>query len=175
VIGSLDFQAHAHDLVFKPSGDLGRDPTEIELRRALSSAYYGLFHCLTTAGSMPFFSGGEAIRFQAARAFNHAAMRKVCDSYVRSPLRPFAPPLEHLSPRAPDRRLIGVAVAFGQLQDDRHAADYDLSAAIEFDYVAQLVRLAQQAVAQFHEVQALPETTVFLIALLLADRWTRRG
>lgn len=175
MIDPSEFGTHAWDLVFKPSGHSRRDPTEIELRRALSSAYYGLFHCLTTAGSMPFTAGGEAIRFQAARAFNHSAMRKVCDAYVRSPLRPFAPPLEHLSPHAPDRRLIRVAAAFGQLQDGRHAADYDLSASIDFDYVAQLVRVARLAHAQWYDIKSLPETTVFLTALLLADRWTRRG
>jgi len=46
----------------------------------VSSAYYGLFHRLTTAGSMLFAIGGEPLRFQAARAFSHTAMRKICDA-----------------------------------------------------------------------------------------------
>ncbi len=150
-------------------------PDEVIARRALSSAYYGLFHRLTTAGAAPFVLGGDALRFQAARAFNHAAMRKVCDAYVRSPERPFPPSLEQLNPSKPDPRLIGVARAFARLQEGRYAADYDLSAAIQTADAARLVGLAETALADFDAIQSLPETTTFLAALLLADRWTRRG
>ena len=145
------------------------------LRRALSSAYYGLFHRLTTAGSMPFATGGEPLRFQATRAFSHTAMRKVCDAYVRSPERPFPPGLAPLNPSNPDSRLARVAGAFALLQEGRYTADYDLSTVIQTAYAARLVSLAETALADFDAIQSLPETTVFLAALLLADRWTRRG
>ena len=46
---------------------------------------------------------------------------------------------------------------------------------IERQYASDLVRLAETALADFDAVQSFPETTVFLAALLLADRWTRRG
>lgn len=148
---------------------------DVVLRRAVSSAYYGLFHRLTTAGSMPFVAGGEPLRFQAARAFSHSAMRKVCDAYVRSPARPFPPGLEQLSPSPPDKRLIEIALAFARLQEGRHVADYDLSAVVEAAYAVELVGFAETALADFDVIQSFPETTVFLTALLLADRWTRRG
>lgn len=166
---------HARELIGGRYGPPGSAFDETVLRRALSSAYYGLFHLLTTAGSMPFATGGEPLRFQAARAFSHAAMRKVCDAYVRSPARPFPTGLEKLSPEPPDKRLIGIALAFTRLQEGRHSADYDLSVVIEVAYTAELVSLAETALADFDAIQSLPETTVFLAALLLADRWTRRG
>ena len=166
---------HARALIGGQYGPPGSASNEVTLRRALSSAYYGLFHRLTTAGSMPFAAGGEPLRFQAARAFSHTAMRKVCDAYVRSPARPFPTGLEKLSPNPPDRRLIGIALAFARLQEGRHLADYDFSVVIEPPYAADLVRLAETALADFDAIQSLPETTVFLAALLLADRWTRRG
>lgn len=166
---------HARALI----ADIDAQPTsvsdDIAVRRAVSSAYYGLFHCLTTAGAAPFAAGGDALRFQAARAFNHAAMRKVCDAYVRSPERPFPPNLEQLNPSKPDPRLIEVARAFARLQEGRYSADYDLSAVIQTAYAARLVSLAETALADFDAIQPLPETTIFLAALLLADRWTRRG
>lgn len=168
------FHAHARSLVFRASG-FSASVTEVELRRAISSAYYGLFHTLTTAGSMLFAAGGDPLRFQAARAFSHTGMRKVCDAYIRSPQRPFPPTLEHLCPQPPDPRLIGIAAAFADLQDGRHASDYDLSAIIEVRYAINLVTVAGTALADFEQIQLLPETTVFLTALLLADRWTRRG
>lgn len=166
---------HARDLIGGQYGPPGSASDEVLLRRALSSAYYGLFHRLTTAGSMPFAVGGEPLRFQAARAFSHVAMRKVCDAYVRSPARPFPPGLEQLSPSPPDQRLVEIALAFTRLQEGRHLADYDLSAVIKASYVAELVAMAETALADFDAIQALPETIVFLTALLLADRWTRRG
>jgi len=175
VTQAFDFVWHARRLIVEQSIPSLKISGDIELRRALSSAYYGLFHKLTTAGSMPFAIGGESLRFQAARAFSHTAMRKVCDAYVRSPARPFPPGLEHLNPSAPDQRLASIANAFARLQEGRHAADYDLSTVIETPYAAELVRIAETALADFDAIQALPETTVFLTALLLSDRWTRRG
>ncbi len=166
---------HARELIGGQYARPGSMSEEVVLRRALSSAYYGLFHWLTTAGSMPFLLGGEPLRFQAARAFSHTAMRKVCDAYIRSPTRPFPPGLEHLSPSPPDTRLIGIALAFTRLQEGRHVADYDLSVVIEASYVTNVVAIAETALADFDAIQSLPETTVFLTALLLADRWTRRG
>lgn len=68
-----------------------------------------------------------------------------------------------------------IAVTFAELQDARHAADNEMSASYEFQFAAQLVNLAATALEDFDAVQHLPETTVFLIALPLADRWTRRG
>ncbi len=166
---------HARGLIDGQHGDEGGTPNDVILRRALSSAYYGLFHRLTTAGSMPFAAGGEPLRSQATRAFGHTAMRKVCDAYVRSPERPFPPGLAPLNPRDPNPRLIRVASAFALLQEGRYIADYDLSAVIQTAYAARLVGLAETALADFDAIQSFPETTVFLAALLLADRWTRRG
>lgn len=83
--------------------------------------------------------------------------------------------MEHLNPSTPDQRLIDVANAFARLQEGRHAADYDLFLVIKTSYAAELVRIAETALADFDAIEAQPETTVFLTALLLADRWTRRG
>lgn len=170
-----EFVRHARRLVVEQSSSPGGTSGDIELRRAVSSAYYGLFHRLTTAGSMLFAIGGEPLRFQAARAFSHTAMRKICDAYVRNPARPFSSGLEHLNPSTPDQRLIDVANAFARLQEGRHAADYDLSPVIKTSYAAELVRIAETALADFDAIEAQSETTLFLTALLLADRWTRRG
>ena len=172
---AADLVRYARELIGGQYARSGSATDDVVLRRAMSSAYYGLFHRLTTAGSMPFAAGGEPLRFQAARAFSHSAMRKVCDAYVRSPARPFPPGLEQLSPTPPDGRLIEIALAFTRLQEGRHVADYDLSAVIKASYAGELVGFAETALADLDAIQALPETTVFLTALLLADRWTRRG
>ncbi len=102
-------------------------------------------------------------------------MRKVCDAYVRSPSNPFPVGLEHLSQRPPPPQLVAIARAFGLLQESRHAADYDLFVTFEFEDAAEFVQLCRSAFNDFEVVKTLPETTIFLTALLLADRWTRRG
>ena len=68
-----------------------------------------------------------------------------------------------------------MAFAFSRLQEGRYVADYDLSAVIKASYVAELVAMAETALADFDAIQSLPETAVLFTALLLADRWTRRG
>lgn len=175
MISAAEWVAHARALISSAQNGREGRPAQINLRRAVSAAYYGLFHGLTTAGSEAFAGGGEALRFQAARAFSHTAMRKVCDAYVRSPTRPFAAGLNRLNERPSPPELIRVAVAFARLQEGRHAADYDLLVQFEFESAANFVRLAETALADLEAIRPLPETAVFLSALLLADRWGRRG
>lgn len=102
-------------------------------------------------------------------------MRKLCDAYVRSPERPFTNALNHLNTPAPDWRLIEIARAFAQLQEGRYAADYDTGNEFPLDQALALVFMAQASANTLGEIQSFPATRVFLTALLLADRWTRRG
>ena len=71
--------------------------------------------------------------------------------------------------------LIVVAQAFELLQENRFIADYDLLATFGFEDAERLVELAEAALTALDAVRTRPETTIFLTALLLADRWTRRG
>jgi len=174
-VNASDLQAHAHELIAYPTSNPTPNPSEVRLRRASSASYYALFHTLTASGSRMFSSGGDALKNQVTRAYNHAAMRKVCDAYVRSPNNPFPPLLAQLNPGAPDTRLINVARTFARLQDARHLADYDLASPISYSEVVALVAATDAALTDFQAIEALPETTIFPTALLLADRWTRRG
>ena len=171
---AADLQQHARTLMTQAAG-LPVLAADVLLRRALSASYYAVFHALTSAGARMVAPNSDVLRNQVARAFNHGAMRKVCDAYVRSPGKPFTAPLAQLNPSAPDQRLIQVADAFGHLQDARHAADYDLASAVNLADAARLLAAADLALSNFKGVQSAPDTEVFLTALLLADRWTRRG
>ena len=175
MISGDDWIAHARTLVAPGSDAAAAGPSQIELRRAVSAADYGLFHTLALAGSGIYAAGGERLRFQVTRAFSHTAMRKVCAAYVRSPAKPFTAGLEHLNRRPPSPELIVVAQAFELLQEGRYTADYDLLAVFELEDVAELVAASAKAAQAFQAVRTMPDTVVFLTALLLADRWTRRG
>ncbi|MBC6437988.1 MAG: hypothetical protein GDA52_07600 [Rhodobacteraceae bacterium] len=59
-------------------------PREADLRRAVSTAYYAMFHCLCESAANLLIGGGTASRSDAAwrqayRALNHGQARKACE------------------------------------------------------------------------------------------------
>ena len=62
-----------------------RKPKQASLRRAVSAAYYALFHLLINEATRLFLSGvqREALRLRLARAFRHSAMKHVSQAFAR--------------------------------------------------------------------------------------------
>jgi hypothetical protein len=145
------------------------------MRRGVSTLYYGLFHRLTSEAAAAFKHGGAPLITQAARAFSHTTMRKVCDIYAKSKTRRLPAPLDKVTSEIPDPRLVQVADIFVSLQEARHSADYDMAATIDRAEVVTLLEMAEYAQWKLDEICPLPETTVFLTALLLFDRWPKRA
>jgi hypothetical protein len=83
--------------------------------------------------------------------------------------------LEALNHPAPHGMLVEIADAFIRLQEARHTADYNLSADIGLDEANELYLVLLTALGNLANVGTQPATVVFLTALLLDDRWTRRG
>jgi len=152
-----------------------QQPTQADIRRSISALYYALFHELAAAGAAVFASSGEALRAQVVRAFAHATMREVCKTYVQARTGPFPKPYDTLITAARDPRLVSIAKTFIALQEARLTADYDLSVVYTRQEALDLLYLARAAHKDFGDIERSPDTQVFLTALLLADRWTRRG
>src|SRR5437867_115924 len=106
-----------------------RRPKQASLRRAISAAYYALFHFLldqATSGMLGTQREVLPYRRAVSRAFRHGTMRKACKSFAGGTLTKSvlsSLPASFVIP--PD--LNGVARAVVNLQDYRHTADYDLS------------------------------------------------
>lgn len=66
--------------------------------------------------------------------------------------------------------LRAVATAFVSLQEQRHAADYDLLRPFVRRDVLLLIGQAEQAVLRWQNVQATDVARVFVLALLVGDR-----
>jgi hypothetical protein len=105
-------------------GGAGR-PRPIWLRRAVSSAYYALFHCLgRQAASHLFPEARREEQLRLARSFNHRAIKDVCEwiagrsGHVPQHSRRLVQSLQGTS-------MVGVADVFCDLQEARHLADYD--------------------------------------------------
>lgn len=150
-------------------------PSEAALRRALSGAYYGLFHSLTSEGAQRVAVGDADLAAQIARAYSHSNMRRVCEAYARSRGKSLPQPIANFSSTPVSDRLIQIAEAFVECHDARVAADYDLRSSISRDEALAVVLAAYDVPYLIGELRSDPDFNVFLTALLLADRWTRRG
>jgi hypothetical protein len=156
---------------------LRRDPvpSEVELRRAVSTAYYGLFHTFTQAASKLVAPHDVVLQSQVARAYNHVTVRAVCETVWRGRSGGFKPPFDKLFATPPDEKLVEASRILVKLYAARVTADYELAEPFSDTFAFERVQSAQSAATAFTNVVQLPSTQVFLTALLLADRWTRRG
>jgi hypothetical protein len=152
--------AFADDLLEQAAFLAGREPgspKQASLRRAVSTAYYALFHLLIDEAVGNWSVARQ--RSVLARTFDHARMKSVCDSYVTNFYKAGSPP--------DGVQLKGVAQAFGTLQQQRHIADYDNGFVWRHtDAVAQ-VDLASAAFADWRAISGTEAAQDFLLALFL--------
>lgn len=120
-------------------------PTDASLRRATSSAYYALFHCLARNCADLLIGGTSADRSNEAwkqvyRALDHNFAKDRCKD--KAMIKKFP------------RKIEDFANTFVTLQEKRHQADYDpggnfLKSGVTYD-----IDLAEQAVKDFSSVGA---------------------
>jgi hypothetical protein len=90
--------------------------TQADLRRAVSTSYYALFHLLVSETTLNWNRGSS--RNALGRMFDHGMMKRISDRVAKK-----APAGGEDLVAVSGLRL--VAEAFVQLQDWRHIADYD--------------------------------------------------
>jgi hypothetical protein len=142
-------------------------PSEAELRRAVSTAYYALFHLLISESTVRLVVT-PSIRTRVARTFEHKYMRAVCQDYL--PFQPHAPG-EHRHPKTGEvvpSQLVQIAMAFETLQEARHRADYDLAMPLTLLEASSHVTLAEGAFRDWLLIESHPAANAFL-----AELWCR--
>jgi hypothetical protein len=134
-------------------------PKQATLRRAVSTAYYALFHLLVNeaTGRMP-LRGNLRYRRAVGRAFNHGEMKKTSEGFAGGR------PSPALGPVVIPQELVNVAQAFVDLQEERHRADYDLNH--RFTKTSTQVRL-QQAEAAFVDWESVSDQDSAVLFLTL--------
>ena len=90
----------------------GRNPKQSSLRRAVSTAYYALFHLLISDFVLNWRTKDQRARL--GRMFEHRKMSQAVPKFRSSSLT------------AVEAGLKRVTDAFAQLQEDRITADYDV-------------------------------------------------
>ena len=118
-------------------------PRQVELRRAVSTAYYALFHTLahccadTLIGATRSENRSQPAWRQTYRALNHAQARGRCNN------------TEMMDRFPADIQDFGEKFVHMQLQ--RHDADYDPEATFTRDIVLQLIDEVSRVIALFNE------------------------
>jgi uncharacterized protein (UPF0332 family) len=150
----------ADDLLEQAKHLLNKDGDALKqasLRRAISTAYYALFHLLIDEAVGKW--GVEHQRSTLARTFEHGSMAKICEESVKSFYIAQQPPA--LAP------LKDVAHTFNELQQKRLIADYDNSIVWTKANAETWVEKADTAFKNWRSVRSLPEAQDFLLYLFL--------
>jgi hypothetical protein len=134
-----------------------QDQRESCRRRAISTAYYAVFHLLVE----DFIEHWEFEdqRARLARMFNHQKMRDA----------PFAPK-EKGNPTPTEKALTEVVTAFGQLQGDRHRADYDLGWTLVETDVDNAMTLAAKTFGTWRAIRNEREARNHLLSTFCSKR-----
>ena len=144
-------------------------PTEAQLRRAVSTAYYALFHKVSRAGADRFMGSDSEARAGYAllyRGFNHGRMRSICKSLdvpqFKDELR------RQLGKDAVSQDARDFATDFATLQDARHSADYDPRAAFSPSDVSTLIEMADHGLAAFGRIDLDEQADILALMLVRA-------
>lgn len=148
-------------------------PRQASLRRAVSTAYYAVFHLLNAeAVSLLAPNVDEPTRHRMRRWFDHNEMKIVCGKFLPSTL---GAPLNDLIGTSASSHLQLVARSFISLQEARHQADYDTSLNFTRTQAQAHVQQAQEAFDSWRRIRKTSEANVFILSLLLWKNWEKRS
>jgi hypothetical protein len=173
-----------HEDLFSQAVSLARldlkRPKQANLRRAVSSTYYAVFHYLVHEACCVQFGTQHAqapYRFVLGRAFAHTVMKQACVSFAGGTLKDSA---TKGLPRNPQGKYLilkaiqDMASMFVHLQEHRHLADYDRSESYRRSDVLSLIKQAQARVAQFSALGPSDDKRFFLACLWAWKELTNR-
>jgi len=145
-----------------------RKPRQASLRRAVSSAYYAMFHLLlweSTGRTFGALAARRRFRHSLARGFSHQSMVKVCKSFAATTLPPKI--MSFIAPFTVPSDLQLIAETFVTLQDKRRRADYNLAAPFHRAEVVAILEAAQTAFEAWDRVKPDDAAAFFLAVLPL--------
>lgn len=141
------------------------------LRRAVSSAYYALFHIVLKAAASRFMGPAQqgAAGFSLIyRGFDHSRMKKTCAELQKPMLK--ATIQQALGRTTVSQPVQDFAEVFPSMQDLRHLADYDPKIQFLASDVINLIDAAEAAMDDFDQVP--PDEQADILALLLVGART---
>jgi len=145
-------------------------PRQVDTRRAISAAYYGIFHATAIAAADLFV--GRALRGLPRynlvyRGINHRDLSDLCKTVMATTLK--AKYLQYCPPGGFGDDMKGFAAAVVELQEKRHSADYDPAGRVVTRDAQYALSMARRAAHQF-DATAPGEREIFLTLLLFPPR-----
>jgi hypothetical protein len=138
-------------------------PEQVNLRRAMSAAYYALFHALVGASCMKLAGAGSS-----ERALRAALSRGYAHSEIERASRAFAQGRNGL-PRA-----LQLALGGEEVSDDRHKADYDLSVGWRRSQVLARITSVGSGLEYLRHERSARDLRVYLTSILVWNRIANR-
>jgi uncharacterized protein (UPF0332 family) len=149
-------------------------PLQANLRRAVSSAYYAVFHLFSSEVSAQIVSSGPTgLRERTQRALSHNSMYKAAESFSQSGIRPRNLPSDINLADPVSADLVSIAKGFKLLQDERHTADYDVGQSFERLKVLALVETAEEIYTRWNNEKNSANARVFLASLMFWQLWNK--
>jgi hypothetical protein len=145
-------------------------PRQVDIRRAISAAYYATFHATITAAADQFIgvTNRDASRYGLVyRSVSHAWLRDLCKE-VQKPT-----PTNKFKPYAPSNgfgpNITAFAAALVELQEKRHAADYDVMIRVNKSDAVLAINTAKAALRRFNKASKA-RRLAYLSVLLFPPR-----
>lgn len=152
------------------------NPKQASLRRAVSAAYYALFHLLAEDAATLFAElcgrSDIGVVSRITRTFAHLDMKKAAEKFAnselptafQSPGRRYATPV--------DLKL--VAVVFGLLYQARQEADYNTGESVIQSEAQKMIQKAKEAFDSWGRVKASDDARMYLVCFSLWDTWNKK-
>lgn len=150
--------------------DTGK-PKQASLRRAISTAYYAVFHylidevCCAQIGTQ---NSQRPYRDALSRSFAHGTMKSACSGFSGGTLKDAV--IKGLPRNASGKYVVhksiqNIAATFVELQEKRHLADYDLTERFKRSEVLTLIGQSKSHVASFRSFPVCDDRKYFLACL----------
>ncbi len=154
-----------------------KKPRQASLRRSISTSYYAAFHFLIYQATRKIVGTShdrKPLRELLGRAFNHGEMLDICKSF-RSGTGGLPATVERaFKPLTIPQELQQIADNFVTLQNERHQADYDLSAKFRRRDALEAHALADECIKLWPKISSHSATDFFLVGLSTWKRIKRR-
>lgn len=151
-------------------------PQQATLKRAISTAYYALFHLLASESAATLGANlPSTAQCQLRRAFEHMEMKSACVAFSQA--NHVSKKLHEINHNSPMHRLVSwpldlrlktVAEVFVDLQEARHRADYDSAAKFSKIEAITLVEDVKVAFGYWKQIRKSQNAKIFLTDLALS-------
>jgi uncharacterized protein (UPF0332 family) len=149
-------------------------PKQANLRRAVSAAYYAVFHLFSAEVAAQVSPNGPVgLRERTQRALDHKAMYKAANAFSVPGARPSSLPADINLPNQISSQLLSIAKGFKRLQEERHLADYDVTQTFGRRRVLELVEIAENIFQDWNEEKSSQNAPVFLASLMFWNIWNK--